>query len=396
MKYRDKFQDLMDFKPGSKSIKGEIAFWSKTIKNWYSDGLINFTDDFKKINSLPNGLSVLGNIIGRTQDINNQVIYYNEVVSGDVAEYFDFDKSFIKVPVNLLPYTSSEIIEENDEYTVSRNQFGATVKTNKESMSYIVLEQDIKTEKDFEKFKENTKIKVEKRLSADFNKNIREFKDRDFVLIMGGWPIGVFSFGREVLGLTNFLLKFYDEPKFIFNILEYLSEYIIEIIDHMLRIIDIDIYLYWEDMAFKNGSMLSPELFCKFLSPVYRKINGVLRDYNVKNIWLDSDGDINELIPLWIETGITGIMPMEVQSGMDIVALRKKYPSLQIIGGIDKKQIAKGKNEIDRELEKVPFMLESGGYIPTFDHSVPPDVSWENFKYYRHKLNSMIDCFYKK
>ena len=37
---------------------------------------------------------------------------------------------------------------------------------------------------------------------------------------------------------------------------------------------------------------------------------------------------------------------------------------------------------IDRELElKVPLAAQ-GGYIPTLDHSIPPDVSYENFMYY--------------
>ncbi|MCL5772124.1 MAG: hypothetical protein M1479_07610 [Actinobacteria bacterium] len=392
----EKFLKLMAFENDSYSLKGEIAFWSKTLKNWYKDGLINFIDDFEKINALPNGLSVLGNLSGRTQDINKEIINYKELVSGDVINYFNFDKSFIKVPVNLLPYASSEIIEDNQEYTISKNEFGAVVKTNKESMSYMVLEQKIKTEKDFEKFKEETTTNVKKRFVSDFNKYIKEFKNRDFVLIMGGWPIGVFSFGREVLGFTNYLMTFYDNPKFIKNILNFMSNFLIEIISNVLNLIDIDVYYYWEDMAFKNGPLLSPKLFYEFLSPVYKKINSVLKDFNVKNIWVDSDGDIKELIPLWIETGITGILPMEVQAGMDIVEVRKKYPDLQITGGIDKKQILKGKNEIDRELEKVPFMLESGGYIPTFDHSVPPDISWENFKYYRQNLNGLIDRHYKR
>ena len=27
-------------------------------------------------------------------------------------------------------------------------------------------------------------------------------------------------------------------------------------------------------------------------------------------------------------------------------------------------------------------MIEEGGFIPTVDHTVPPDVSWDNFRYY--------------
>jgi uroporphyrinogen decarboxylase len=53
------------------------------------------------------------------------------------------------------------------------------------------------------------------------------------------------------------------------------------------------------------------------------------------------------------------------------------------------------KKEIDKELEKVPFLLKRGGYIPFIDHSVPPLVSWGNFVYYRNTLNKMVDNIVK-
>ena len=60
------------------------------------------------------------------------------------------------------------------------------------------------------------------------------------------------------------------------------------------------------------------------------------------------------------------------------------------MGGIDKKALAAGKDEIDREIEKVERMLKKGGYIPYVDHMVPPEVSFENYKYFRNRLKSII------
>lgn len=91
---------------------------------------------------------------------------------------------------------------------------------------------------------------------------------------------------------------------------------------------------------------------------------------------------------------MTGLFPMEVAAGMDVVEVRKKYPTLQIIGGIDKRALAKGKRTINEELEaKIPFMLKKGGYIPHVDHSIPPDVPLENFVYYRNRLEEIFDKF---
>jgi uroporphyrinogen decarboxylase len=108
---------------------------------------------------------------------------------------------------------------------------------------------------------------------------------------------------------------------------------------------------------------------------------------------VDSDGNLEKLIPLFLEAGITALFPFEVQAGNDIVSIRRKYPRLQILGGIDKLKIAQGKAAIDEELNsKVSVMLRSGGYIPHVDHHVHPDISWEDFIYYRTRLNEMIQA----
>ncbi len=103
--------------------------------------------------------------------------------------------------------------------------------------------------------------------------------------------------------------------------------------------------------------------------------------------FVDSDGNLWNIIPLLLEAGVTGIYPLEMAAGMDVMKLRKSFPKLQMIGGIDKRSIAKGKREIDKELTRISKAIGEGGYIPCIDHSVPPDISWNNFCYYRQYLD---------
>ena len=106
---------------------------------------------------------------------------------------------------------------------------------------------------------------------------------------------------------------------------------------------------------------------------------------------VDSDGRIDDIIPLWIEGGVNVLAPFEVGAGMDIVKVRKKYgKDLAIIGGIDKMKVAMGQEAIHEELElKVKPMLKSGGYIPTLDHAVPFEMSLGNYLCYRNELNRL-------
>ena len=139
------------------------------------------------------------------------------------------------------------------------------------------------------------------------------------------------------------------------------------------------------------GPLISPRMFGEFMLEPYKKLSGLLRDHGIDVFVVDTDGDAWQLLGLFIEGGVTGLYPFEVQSNMDVRQVRKRYPRLALQGGIDKKALAAGKDAIDRELEaKVPVAME-GGYIPHVDHASPSDISWENFSYYRRKLDAMLD-----
>jgi hypothetical protein len=68
------------------------------------------------------------------------------------------------------------------------------------------------------------------------------------------------------------------------------------------------------------------------------------------------------------------------------VELGQQYPDLVMSGGIDKRVLSRTKQEIDTYLERVlPPMRARGGYIPTCDHGVPEEVSYENYLHYRKR-----------
>jgi uroporphyrinogen decarboxylase len=112
-------------------------------------------------------------------------------------------------------------------------------------------------------------------------------------------------------------------------------------------------------------------------------VNDWLHSQGIRHIGLDSDGDIRELIPVWLEAGVDMLWPFEVKSNMDVVEVRRKYGhDLIIMGGIDKRALKSGGEVMRREVDRVMPLVEDGGYIPEVDHSIPPDVTWPNFVEY--------------
>ncbi|MCL6088010.1 MAG: hypothetical protein M1475_06320, partial [Actinobacteria bacterium] len=131
----------------------------------------------------------------------------------------------------------------------------------------------------------------------------------------------------------------------------------------------------------------------EFLTPYYKKIVRFAHEAGVDIIITDSDGFVEDLIPLIVETGVTGMYPFERAAGNDLLRIREAFPDFQIMGGFDKRTMFAdgGREAIDNELEIVKEMLKKGRYIPHTDHFVSEDCTYENFSYYRNRLNKIID-----
>lgn len=182
------------------------------------------------------------------------------------------------------------------------------------------------------------------------------------------------------------------DPNLIKGMMAFLADFWIALWDQALDVVEADCAHFWEDMAYRNGPMISPAMFREFMAPCYRRIIGFLTERDIKMMLVDPDGNLDRLIPLFLEAGLTGVWPIEVQAGNDLLEIRRHYPRLQLQGGIDKLQVAGGREAIDRELQaKVPFMLERGGYIPHLDHVAHPEISWADFRYHRRRLRELIE-----
>ena len=332
MNSRERFVEVMDFGNPDRTMIWEFGYWAETIKRWYKEGL-------PRKDGIPEDLAEDKTVTGEAIPSPE----YDSPRDVEVSSYLGFDKGIFKVPID----------------------------------NWI-----------FPPFKKQ----VLGRLPANWPELVREYKNRDYPIAIGGRPVGFFGSLRDLMGLDNLLFAYYDNPKLIKDILAFLCDFWINLWSEVLSQIEVDYALIWEDMSYKSGMLVSPKIFREFMLPHYKKLTGFLLANKVKVIFVDSDGDCRELIPLLIEGGVTGMNPFEVQAGMDIVKIRKKYPKFQIMAGLDKRKIALGKEEIDKELEtKIPFMLREGGYIPFADHLIPPDVSWNNFVYYRRRLKEIIE-----
>jgi len=299
----------------------------------------------------------------------------------------------VPVHVRLFPAFKSVVLEETAETKIVRGGDGVTAEIPKSGATRLprYLSHPVQCLRDFEAIKERLDPRDARRFPADWPEQVRQTHQRNHVLVMGGNEISFFGWARDLVGAENLLLAFYDQPELIHAINRHQLYFVKELYSRILRDgVKFDFIFCWEDMSYKNGPLISPALVREFMLPYYRELVGFFREFEEQKFLLDSDGDVRQLIPLFTEVGINGILPFEVAAGMDIVRIAEEYPHLIISGGIDKREIAKGRDAINRELErKLPPLFRRGGYLPSLDHHVPPEVSYADFVFYIERVQEL-------
>lgn len=295
------------------------------------------------------------------------------------------------------PPFEKKIISEDKRYRIFIDKDGVMMKEfkgrEKSSMPQF-LRFPVETRQEFRQFwKQKMKSGIELRIGDNWKEKLvnAEKSNCPFFITANRWA-GFFGPLRNLVGIEKLCILFYDEPEFVEEMMESFLNHIIKTMKQVLNVVHVDIFILWEDMAYHSGPLISPSLVRSFMFPRYKKLVEFLKSYGkkVSFIALDSDGNVNSLIPVWLDAGIDIIYPFEVQAGMDVVALRKKYgKSLRMWGGFDKKIVAKGPQEIDREVKRLAWLVEEGGYICSMDHSAPPDISFANFKYFMKKMKEI-------
>ncbi|MDD5705362.1 MAG: uroporphyrinogen decarboxylase family protein, partial [Kiritimatiellae bacterium] len=158
----------------------------------------------------------------------------------------------------------------------------------------------------------------------------------------------------------------------------------------MVRDVEFDLIEFWEDMASKNGCLISPDMFREFMLPQYRRVKAFAAQHNVSIILVDSDGYIDKLAGLMLDAGVTSMYPFEVGAGCNVDEVRRQHPTMGVIGGLAKEAMIYGKSAIDKEMEKARHLISLGRLIPGPDHFVQSDVSWENYRYFMERLREVV------
>ncbi len=377
---RERFLEIARFERPNDLYVGTFfhEFWRETIHCWIQQGApASLTDSrFRGDYFQFDHMRLLREVISGLLQIRSKV--------GTKEAYFPFPP--------IVPLFDHQVVEEDERTITIINEGGQKAKIfkNDPQKMPLYLDHPVRDWDSWNEYKKRLDPKTPERYPAGweaYSERVNRM-DSSICMMVGGF----FGFLREWMGLEKLLYTFYDDPTLIEDMMDQILYLNIEVCKKVLKDIRVDWVLFWEDMAYKSGPLISPAMFRKFMMPRYRKITDLLRSKDIDILMVDSDGNMGELVPLFLECGVNGHWPLEVAAGNDAVALRKEYGSdLILAGNIDKRAFLKGKAAIREEImAKVPFLLEKGGYFPSIDHLVPPDVTLENYIYFLNTMREIV------
>jgi uroporphyrinogen decarboxylase len=309
-------------------------------------------------------------------------------------EYFGFDKrEGVGIDYGPIPRYVTKILREDDRTRVTETT-GAGLRWVAKSLKSGTsipqfMEFGIKSPEDFEKVRDRYDPTDMRRYPKSWGPELMEYYEQLDCPVGITFP-GLFGNARNLIGLRNLIVMFYRYPDSIKELFDFLADFQVETARKAVEEARLDYAAIWEDMAYHSGPHISPDQWREFMLPGYKKITGFLRRNGIDVIMVDSDGNNDAITPCFLEGGVNCLYPLEVASNEDAVRLRKEYGrKLLLIGNIDKRAVAKGGRTLEEELQnKLPFMLEDGGYFPSVDHCVSSDVSFKNYCRYLELVKS--------
>ena len=244
-----------------------------------------------------------------------------------------------------------------------------------------------------EKFDRRLNPSDKKRLPSRWPRRVRDWQSREHVLMLYVHRGFFLTMGvRNWRSFTDVMILLVDQPDFVRRKMKIQGDFSARLTDRILQEVEVDAVVFSEPIGGNDRPLISPKMYEEFVLRNYEPVLNVLRHHKVETVCFQTFANARILMPSILKWGFNCLWACEVNiDAMDYRSLRKEFGrDLRLIGGIDLDALRKGKAAIRREIEeKVPPLIEEGGFIPLADGRVRADVPFENYVYYRQLLEKV-------
>ena len=308
--------------------------------------------------------------------------WHREGMPTDVSfvDFFDLDKT-AGIGVDNSPRYEHKVLEETDDYSVYTTQWGATQRTWKhaastpEFLDFTIVDAD-----SWRAAKERMQPDRDRVNWDHLKANYAAWRDE------GRWIEAGFWFGFDVthawmVGTERLLVAMATDPAWVVDVFNTMLDLDIALFEAVWDAgYTFDAIRWPDDMGYKHHQFFSVGMYRELLAPVHRRAIEWAHAKGAKAI-LHSCGDVNPLVPEFMDMGLDGLNPLEVKAGMDPLHIKDVYGDRLVLHGGINAVLWDDREAIEAEMRRVvPRLKEDGGYIFSSDHSVPSSVSLENFR----------------
>jgi uroporphyrinogen decarboxylase len=342
MTSRERFHLTLSRREADRVPMAEICFWPQTVERWRQEGL--------PADQEPGAFLGLDPIV---------------MTGGDFS---------LRLP--------AELIEENEDWKIERDADGTTHKVWKTNYAPPQeLDHLIKTREDFARHSERL-LAHEGRIVDGVTQSIRDaHAGGNFCTFNPTEPVW---WALRTLGMEHALITLAEDPGFFEEMVAAHAEMTLSVLRKMLAQGEKpDAIWFFSDLCYRNGMFFSPRSYREIMMPYHRQFADLCHEDGMFLI-LHCCGGATKLIPLLIESGFDCIQPLEARAGCDVRELKPLYgDQITFFGNMNMDVFATNDRELIRQevTSKLLAAKPGGGYIYHSDHSVPPTISFDSYRY---------------
>ncbi|MGC8716642.1 MAG: uroporphyrinogen decarboxylase family protein [bacterium] len=289
-------------------------------------------------------------------------------------DYADFCEVY---PIDIvLTNTPSKLYEEKVLDAKNRiiiNEWGIIRQYTDEAVS-IPLEGPIKEPKDLDTYKPPDPY-AERRFE-ELKMLIKRFKGKKLV---GMHIHDALNYPTYLRGMEQLFIDTIENPELVHRLVRMSVEHNIALAEKAIEL-GADFIIMGDDYGGIDAPLVSPKAFREFFLPGIKEIVGVVKSKGAF-CFKHCCGNINLILDDLVSTGIDALHPLDISAGMDILAVKERYPKLTVMGGVNcgAPLTDYTKEELIREVKGVLSRLKPGGrYILSSSNSIHSKVKPEN------------------
>jgi len=257
------------------------------------------------------------------------------------------------------------------------DEWGRILESRSDTKTTWWVEGSLKTLEDMERYIPPDPEEGER--SEMIEKVLKPLRAEDAVILgqgHSGWHMAF-----QVRGLEQLIIDMYREPELTQRFMEKIAKTCLGIIELMIDG-GIEVLFLTDDYADSRTPLINGGLFRKFELPNMRRAIDLARDRRIP-VLKHSDGNLYPILDDIVDTGITGLHPIE-PGAMDLHEVKERYGDrICILGNVDCRQVLPygSPEEVRRDVRRcIDAAAPGGGYILTSSNSIHSYCKPENVR----------------